>query len=56
MQEAVAGRLRVGRPLSRRGDAALVRAAQAGSADAVDELFRRHWSAAHRAAQMIRVS
>lgn len=53
MQEAVAGRLRVGRPLSRRGDAALVRAAQAGSADAIDELFRRHWGAAHRAAWLV---
>lgn len=53
MQEAVAGRLRMGRPLSRRGDAALVRAAQAGSADAVDELFRRHWGAAHRAAWLV---
>jgi RNA polymerase sigma-70 factor (ECF subfamily) len=53
VQDAVAGRLRVGRPLSRRGDAALVRAAQAGSADAVDELFRRHWPAAHRAAWLV---
>ncbi|MBE2316929.1 RNA polymerase sigma factor [Solirubrobacter sp. CPCC 204708] len=53
MQEAVAGRLRVGRPLSRRGEPALVRAAQAGSAEAVDELFRRHWNAAHRAAWLV---
>ncbi len=53
VQDAVAGRLRVGRPLSRRRDAALVRAAQAGSAEAVDELFRRHWPAAHRAAWLV---
>ena len=43
----------MGRPLSRRTDAALVRAAQAGSADAVDELFRRHWPAVHRAAWLV---
>src|SRR3954451_5706807 len=53
VQDVVAGRLRVGRPLSRRGDAALVRAAQRGSAEAVDELFRRHWPAAHRAAWLV---
>ena len=53
MQDAVAGRLRMGRPLSRRSDAALVRAAQRGSADAIDELFRRHWPAAHRAAWLV---
>jgi RNA polymerase sigma-70 factor (ECF subfamily) len=53
LQDVVAGRLRVGRPLSRRTDAALVRSAQAGSADAVDELFRRHWPAAHRAAWLV---
>jgi RNA polymerase sigma-70 factor (ECF subfamily) len=53
VQDAVAGRLRVGRPLSRRGEPALIRAAQAGSADAVDELFRRHWPAAHRAAWLV---
>ena len=53
VQDVVAGRLRVGRPLSRRSDAALVRAAQRGSADAVDELFRRHWPAAHRAAWLV---
>ena len=53
VQDAVAGRLRMGRPLSRRGEPALVRAAQAGSADAVDELFRRHWPAAHRAAWLV---
>ena len=53
VQDAVAGRLRVGRPLSRRPDAALVRAAQRGDGDAVDELFRRHWPAAHRAAWLV---
>jgi RNA polymerase sigma-70 factor (ECF subfamily) len=31
----------------------LVRAAQAGSRDAIEELFRRHWPAAHRAAFLI---
>ena len=53
MQDAVAGRLRVGRPLSRRTDAALVRAAQRGDGEAVDELFRRHWPAVHRAAWLV---
>lgn len=53
MQDAVAGRLPVRRPLSRRGESALVRAAQSGSAEAVDELFRRHWPAAHRAAWLV---
>jgi RNA polymerase sigma-70 factor, ECF subfamily len=32
---------------------ALVRAAQQGSSAAVEELFRRHWPAAHRAAFLI---
>jgi RNA polymerase sigma-70 factor (ECF subfamily) len=45
--------VRVGRPLSRRGDAALVRSAQAGSSEAVEELFRRHWPAVHRAAWLV---
>ena len=36
-----------------RSDAALVRAAQRGSADAFDELFARHWSRAHRAACLV---
>ena len=53
LQDVVAGRLRAVRPLSRRSDAALVRAAQHGSTDAVDELFRRHWPAAHRAAWLV---
>jgi RNA polymerase sigma-70 factor (ECF subfamily) len=53
VQDAVAGRLRVGRPLSRRSDAALVRSAQGGSSEAVEELFRRHWPAVHRAAWLV---
>jgi RNA polymerase sigma-70 factor (ECF subfamily) len=53
VQDVVAGRLHVGRPLSRRSDAALVRAAQRGDGEAVDELFRRHWPAAHRAAWLV---
>ncbi len=36
-----------------RSEAALVRAAQDGSEDAVAELFDRHWDAAHRAAYLI---
>jgi len=35
------------------GDAALVRAAQSGSEEAVEMLFRRHWRHAHRAAFLI---
>ena len=53
VQDAVAGRLRVGRPLSRRSDAALVRSAQGGSSDAVEELFRRHWPSVHRSAWLV---
>lgn len=55
MQDVVAAGCKrpVGQALSRRSEAALVRAAQAGSADAVDELFRRHWGAAHRAAWLV---
>ena len=41
---------RVGR---RGGEAALVRAAQRGSTEAVEELFRAHWARAHRAAFLI---
>jgi RNA polymerase sigma-70 factor, ECF subfamily len=40
----------LGRP---RSEAALVRAAQHGSEDAVAELFARHWGACHRAAALI---
>jgi RNA polymerase sigma-70 factor (ECF subfamily) len=44
------------RPLTRRGqlgEAALVRAAQRGSEEAVEELFTRHWGAAYRAALLV---
>src|SRR3954454_11934905 len=34
-------------------DGALVRAAQDGSADAMEELFRRYWSGSHRAAYLV---
>jgi RNA polymerase sigma-70 factor, ECF subfamily len=53
VQQAVAARMRMGRPLSRRSDAALVRSAQGGSSEAVEELFRRHWPAAHRSAWLV---
>jgi RNA polymerase sigma-70 factor (ECF subfamily) len=53
VQDVVAERLRVGRPLSRRSDAALVRSAQGGSSEAVEELFRRHWPAVHRSAWLV---
>jgi len=46
-----AARRRLRRPA--RSDAALVRAAQRGSATAVEELFARHWSGAHRAAYWV---
>ena len=36
-----------------RSDAALIRAAQSGSADAFDELFARHWPRAYRAACLV---
>ena len=56
MHDAIAaprvGRV-VRRPLSRRPEAALVRSAQHGSVEAVDELFRRHWPSAHRAAWLV---
>ena len=42
-----------GAELSPRGDATLVRAAQRGSDEAVEMLFRRHWRRAHRAAYLI---
>ncbi len=42
-----AGRLR------ERREGALVREAQRGSADALEELFRRHWRRAHRAAYLV---
>lgn len=46
--------LRAGRVKRRaRSDAALVRAAQAGSDEAVEALFERHWQDAYRAAYLI---
>lgn len=36
-----------------RDERALVRGAQAGSRDALEELFRRHWRSAHRAAYLV---
>jgi RNA polymerase sigma-70 factor, ECF subfamily len=49
---ATLGRSLPGGPAEAR-ERSLVRAAQRGSADAVAELFRRHWPAAHRAAYLI---
>jgi RNA polymerase sigma-70 factor, ECF subfamily len=43
---------RVGR-LRERREGALVREAQRGSTDALEELFRRHWRRAHRAAFLV---
>ncbi|MDX6583090.1 MAG: hypothetical protein QOI10_2274 [Solirubrobacterales bacterium] len=40
-------------PLRGRREAALVREAQRGSSDALEELFRRHWRRAHRAAYLV---
>jgi RNA polymerase sigma-70 factor (ECF subfamily) len=40
-------------PLGGRREAALVRAAQRGSGEALEELFRRHWRRAHRAAYLV---
>jgi RNA polymerase sigma-70 factor, ECF subfamily len=54
--EEVSGRfVRVadGDRVRRRRESALVREAQRGSADAVEELFRRHWRRAHRAAYLV---
>ncbi|MEO9176681.1 MAG: RNA polymerase sigma factor [Gaiellales bacterium] len=46
------GRSRAAGPIEER-ERSLIRAAQAGSSAAVDELFRRHWASAHRAAYLI---
>lgn len=40
-------------PLRSRREPALVREAQRGSAEALEELFRRHWRRAHRAAYLV---
>jgi RNA polymerase sigma-70 factor (ECF subfamily) len=47
---ALPGMSRARRPASER---ALVRAAQGGSSAAMEELFRRHWPRAHRAAWLV---
>src|SRR3954462_7548866 len=47
LSAALPGLRRARRPAS---EAALVRAAQRGSSAAMEELFRRHWPRAHRAA------
>ena len=39
--------------LRRRRDSALIRDAQRGSEEALEELFRRHWRHAHRAAYLV---
>jgi RNA polymerase sigma-70 factor (ECF subfamily) len=39
--------------LSGRREAVLVREAQRGSSEALEELFRRHWRRAHRAAYLV---
>ena len=43
----------VGGRVSSRADRALIRAAQRGEADALGELFQRHWGMAHRAAYLV---
>jgi RNA polymerase sigma-70 factor, ECF subfamily len=47
------GRAAGARSLASSGERALVRAAQGGSAEAMEELFRRHWPRAHRAAWLV---
>jgi RNA polymerase sigma-70 factor (ECF subfamily) len=39
--------------MERRKEYALIRAAQRGSHEAMEELFRRHWRGAHRAAYLV---
>lgn len=41
------------RSLERQREGAVVRAAQRGSNEAMEELFRRHWRGAHRAAYLV---
>jgi RNA polymerase sigma-70 factor (ECF subfamily) len=50
LSAALPGARRARRPAS---EAALVRAAQRGSSAAMEELFRRHWPRAHRAAFLV---
>ena len=40
-------------PAGRRRERTLIRAAQRGEEEALEELFRRHWRAAHRAAYLV---
>jgi RNA polymerase sigma-70 factor, ECF subfamily len=40
-------------PPGRRRERALIREAQRGSEEALEELFRRHWRSAHRAAYLV---
>lgn len=40
-------------PVRGRRDGALIREAQGGSSEALEELFRRHWRRAHRAAYLV---
>ena len=40
-------------PVARRRERALIRAAQRGSEEALEELFRRHWRGAHHAAYLV---
>jgi RNA polymerase sigma-70 factor, ECF subfamily len=52
-QMAFQGRVELSARGRRRSEAALVRAARRGDGGALDELFRRHWPAAHRAAYLV---
>jgi RNA polymerase sigma-70 factor, ECF subfamily len=52
-QMAVPGRVELSVRALRRSETALVRAARRGDGAAVDELFRRHWLAAYRAAYLV---
>jgi RNA polymerase sigma-70 factor, ECF subfamily len=52
-QMAVKGRVALSARGGRRSEAALVGAARRGDAGALDELFRRHWPAAYRAAYLV---
>jgi RNA polymerase sigma-70 factor (ECF subfamily) len=47
------GRVAEARGVPSSDERALVRAAQGGSAQAMEELFRRHWPRAHRAAWLV---
>jgi RNA polymerase sigma-70 factor, ECF subfamily len=44
---------RAAAPAGRRRETALIRDAQRGSSEALEELFRRHWRRAHRAAFLV---